>query len=105
MVFRSLQRWFHSCSGHFIRRAARSCRLLIVTYFCVTHQLSFASGNYESALSKLGSAYYKYSGLDDVIEDFGERNTPEFLKNNGAPLLVIVKLVADKQITYTWRFP
>lgn len=63
-----------------------------------------AREQYQDALKKAANAYYHYSDLDDMTKRLEKRYISPELKKDTAPLIFLIKLVVDKQLTvrYTW---
>ena len=69
-----------------------------------TQSPQVVADEYQTAIKKLGSAYYKYSDLDDRMKEIERQYLPSDLKKHAGTILFIVKLTTERQVTFKWSF-
>lgn len=66
--------------------------------------ISKAEGNEQEAVRKAGEAAYKQTGMEEMVNKFMDKWTPELVKEYGGSLMFIKAAAVDKQISWKWEF-
>lgn len=58
----------------------------------------------EAALQHLGRALYVELKIDDVVKRIEKRHVPENLKTYAPYVIVVTRIVTERQVSYRWTF-
>jgi len=62
------------------------------------------AGDEKEAIQKASEAAYKQSGMEDIVNKFMDKWTPELLKKYGGQLMFVKQAAIDQQISWKWEF-
>lgn len=77
--------------------------VFVVAFICA-YSLQTNGAQEQEALRYSSEAFYKQSGLQDMINNYVNKKVPKELQNVAGNVFLVSKMVQEQKITVSWSF-